>query len=181
MDFELLDYVCALYCFPNADSSSPEALKKQKPKSSHSKEQNGKSLQKPDSSSSLAKWLTVAPSPVRNVSSSSTPKTQKPSSSKNTIKDTSVKRKRNEDLDDISGSEGEEEDLGDELDSISDELDSDDEDSIAGTLQDQILQFLQEASLDELALISRCSVKKAQKIISLRPFNTWKDVVCLLL
>uniref|UniRef100_A0A672KW97 DNA helicase n=1 Tax=Sinocyclocheilus grahami TaxID=75366 RepID=A0A672KW97_SINGR len=28
----------------------------------------------------------------------------------------------------------------------------------------------------ELALISGCSIKKAQKIISLRPFNTWKDV-----
>uniref|UniRef100_A0A672KTH3 DNA helicase n=1 Tax=Sinocyclocheilus grahami TaxID=75366 RepID=A0A672KTH3_SINGR len=27
----------------------------------------------------------------------------------------------------------------------------------------------------ELALISGCSIKKAQKIISLRPFNTWKD------
>lgn len=159
----------------NADSSSPEVQIKQKSKSSRSKEQIDKSLQKPDSSSSLAKWLTAAPSPVLNVSSSSNPKTQKPSSSKSTIKDTTVKRKRIEDLplDDISESEGE------DLDSISDELDSDDEDSVAGPLQDQIIQFLQEASLDELALISRCSVKKAQKIISLRPFNTWKDVVCL--
>lgn len=165
---------------PNADSSSPEAPKKQKAESSGSKEQNGKSSQRADSSSSLAKWLTAAPSPVRNASSSFTPKTQKPSSSKNTIKDTSVKHERKEDLllDNISGSDGEEEDLDGELDSISDELDSDDEDLIAVPLQDQIIQFLQEASLDELALISGCSVKKAQKIISLRPFNTWKDVVC---
>ncbi|KTF89392.1 hypothetical protein cypCar_00014384, partial [Cyprinus carpio] len=53
---------------------------------------------------------------------------------------------------------------------------TEDEDSISGNLQDKIIQFLQEASLDELSLISGCSIKKAQKIISLRPFNTWKDV-----
>ncbi|KAA0713944.1 SMARCAD1A [Triplophysa tibetana] len=168
----------SLLMFSSSDSSSPEASKKQKAKSSGSKEQNSESSQRPDSSSSIAKWLTSAPSPVQHVSNSSTPKTQKPSSSKNTVKGTSVKHERKEDLllDNISGSDGEEEDLDGEIDSISDELDSDDEDSIAVPLQDQIIQFLQEASLDELALISGCSVKKAQKIISLRPFNTWKDV-----
>uniref|UniRef100_A0A673WLJ8 DNA helicase n=1 Tax=Salmo trutta TaxID=8032 RepID=A0A673WLJ8_SALTR len=41
----------------------------------------------------------------------------------------------------------------------------------------QILRFFQEASLDELSLISGCSVKKAQRIVELRPFNEWEDLV----
>ncbi|XP_043917310.1 SWI/SNF-related matrix-associated actin-dependent regulator of chromatin subfamily A containing DEAD/H box 1 [Protopterus annectens] len=38
----------------------------------------------------------------------------------------------------------------------------------------KILSFLQEASQDELTLIPGCSVKKAQKIVELRPFNSWE-------
>ncbi|XP_065693535.2 SWI/SNF-related matrix-associated actin-dependent regulator of chromatin subfamily A containing DEAD/H box 1 isoform X1 [Patagioenas fasciata] len=38
----------------------------------------------------------------------------------------------------------------------------------------KILSFLQDASLSELALIPQCSQKKAQKIIALRPFNSWE-------
>ncbi|XP_063278213.1 SWI/SNF-related matrix-associated actin-dependent regulator of chromatin subfamily A containing DEAD/H box 1 isoform X2 [Prinia subflava] len=38
----------------------------------------------------------------------------------------------------------------------------------------KILSFLQDASLSELTLIPRCSEKKAQKIIALRPFNSWE-------
>uniref|UniRef100_A0A673GB20 DNA helicase n=1 Tax=Sinocyclocheilus rhinocerous TaxID=307959 RepID=A0A673GB20_9TELE len=106
-------------------------------------------------------------------SSVSTQKTQKSTVSKNT----SFKRKRGDELllNYVSASEDEEE-IDSDVESISDDLDSEDEDSISGNLQDKIIQFLQEASLDELALISGCSIKKAQKIISLRPFNTWKDV-----
>uniref|UniRef100_A0A672LJQ2 DNA helicase n=1 Tax=Sinocyclocheilus grahami TaxID=75366 RepID=A0A672LJQ2_SINGR len=97
--------------------------------------------------------------------------------SKSMTKNTSFKRKRGDELllNDVSASEDEEE-IDSDVESISDDLDSEDEDSISGNLQDQIIQFLQEASIDELALISGCSIKKAQKIISLRPFNTWKDV-----
>lgn len=79
-------------------------------------------------------------------------------------------------LDDISTSEDEDE-IDSDVESISDDPDSEYEDSVSDSLQDKIIKFLQEASLDELALISGCSIKKAQKIISLRPFNTWKDVV----
>lgn len=112
------------------------------------------------------------------VSSVSTPKTQKPAVSKITTKNGSFKRKRGNEspLNDDSASE-EEEEIDSDVESISDDMDSEDEDSISTNLQDKIIQFLQEASLDELALISGCSIKKAQKIISLRPFNTWKDVV----
>ncbi|XP_009633071.2 SWI/SNF-related matrix-associated actin-dependent regulator of chromatin subfamily A containing DEAD/H box 1 [Egretta garzetta] len=38
----------------------------------------------------------------------------------------------------------------------------------------KILSFLQDASPSELMLIPQCSQKKAQKIIALRPFNSWE-------
>ncbi|XP_019408735.1 PREDICTED: SWI/SNF-related matrix-associated actin-dependent regulator of chromatin subfamily A containing DEAD/H box 1 isoform X2 [Crocodylus porosus] len=41
----------------------------------------------------------------------------------------------------------------------------------------KILNFLQDASLGELTWIPQCSQKKAQKIIELRPFNSWEALV----
>lgn len=43
----------------------------------------------------------------------------------------------------------------------------------------KILHFLQDACLSELTLIPQCSEKKVQKIIALRPFNSWKALVGL--
>ncbi|NWU93608.1 SMRCD regulator, partial [Upupa epops] len=40
--------------------------------------------------------------------------------------------------------------------------------------KDKIVSFLQDATLGELTLIPQCSQKKAQKIIALRPFNSWE-------
>nr|XP_010301166.1 PREDICTED: SWI/SNF-related matrix-associated actin-dependent regulator of chromatin subfamily A containing DEAD/H box 1 [Balearica regulorum gibbericeps] len=40
----------------------------------------------------------------------------------------------------------------------------------------KILSFLQYASRSELTLIPQCSQKKAQKIIALRPFNSWESL-----
>ncbi|XP_050973312.1 LOW QUALITY PROTEIN: SWI/SNF-related matrix-associated actin-dependent regulator of chromatin subfamily A containing DEAD/H box 1A [Labeo rohita] len=176
-DWDYENALGSLLVFSSTDTSSPEDQRKQKSKSSHSREKKEKSAQKPDSSSSLSRWLTAAPSPMPKVSSVSTPKTQKPAVSKITTKNGSFKRKRGNEspLNDDSASE-EEEEIDSDVESISDDMDSEDEDSISTNLQDKIIQFLQEASLDELALISGCSIKKAQKIISLRPFNTWKDV-----
>uniref|UniRef100_A0A8C7LLK0 DNA helicase n=1 Tax=Oncorhynchus kisutch TaxID=8019 RepID=A0A8C7LLK0_ONCKI len=60
------------------------------------------------------------------------------------------------------------------------ELNSDGSDQEVGTgslVKGQILRFFQEASLDELSLISGCSVKKAQRIVELRPFNEWENLV----
>ncbi|XP_072570462.1 SWI/SNF-related matrix-associated actin-dependent regulator of chromatin subfamily A containing DEAD/H box 1b [Paramormyrops kingsleyae] len=54
--------------------------------------------------------------------------------------------------------------------------DSDREDNVNPKLKTQILEFFQEASVDELSLITGCSVKKAQKIVELRPFKTWEDL-----
>uniref|UniRef100_A0A671LIZ9 DNA helicase n=2 Tax=Sinocyclocheilus anshuiensis TaxID=1608454 RepID=A0A671LIZ9_9TELE len=176
-DWDYENALGSLLVFSSTDSCSPEDQRKQKSKSSQSREKKDKSSQKPDSSSSLSRWLTAVPSPVPKVSSVSTPKTQKSAVSKSMTKNTSFKQKRGDEspLNDVSASEDEEE-IDSDVESISDDLDSEDEDSISGNLQDKIIQFLQEASLDELALISGCSIKKAQKIISLRPFNTWKDV-----
>lgn len=175
-DWDYENALGSLLMFSSTDSSSPEDQRKQKLKSSHSREKKDKSSQKPDSSSSLSRWLTAAPSPMPKVSSVSTPKTQKSEVSKCMTNNTSFKRKKGDELllNDVSASEDEE--IDSDVESISDDLDSEDEDSISGNLQDKIIQFLQEASLDELSLISGCSIKKAQKIISLRPFNTWKDV-----
>lgn len=58
--------------------------------------------------------------------------------------------------------------------------DSDDElDSNEGMtdVKKEILAFFQDASLDELSLISGCSIKKAQKIVELRPFDSWQSLV----
>ncbi|XP_015270364.1 PREDICTED: SWI/SNF-related matrix-associated actin-dependent regulator of chromatin subfamily A containing DEAD/H box 1-like, partial [Gekko japonicus] len=41
----------------------------------------------------------------------------------------------------------------------------------------KILSFFQEASLGELTLIPQCSQKKAQRIIELRPFNSWEALI----
>lgn len=43
----------------------------------------------------------------------------------------------------------------------------------------KILSFLQHASLGELTLIPQCSQKKAQRIMELRPFNSWEALVSL--
>ncbi|KAK2898680.1 hypothetical protein Q8A67_010098 [Cirrhinus molitorella] len=173
-DWDYENALGSLLVFSSTDSSSPEDQRKQKSKSSHSRE---KKPEKPESSSSLSRWLTSATSPMPKVSSVSTPKSQKSAVSKSTTKNASFKRKRGDEspLNVDSASEDEDE-IDSDVESVSDDLDSEDEDSISANLQEKIIQFLQEASLDELALISGCSIKKAQKIISLRPFNTWNDV-----
>ncbi|XP_039535458.1 SWI/SNF-related matrix-associated actin-dependent regulator of chromatin subfamily A containing DEAD/H box 1A isoform X1 [Pimephales promelas] len=176
-DWDYENALGSLLVFSSTDSSSPEDQRKQESKSSYSREKNDKTLQNLNSSSSLSRWLTAAPSPMSKVSSASTPKTQISAVNKSTTKNASFKRKRGNELppDGSSASEDEDE-IDSDVESISDDLDSEDEDRVSDSLQDKIIKFLQEASLDELALISGCSIKKAQKIISLRPFNNWKDV-----
>lgn len=44
-------------------------------------------------------------------------------------------------------------------------------------MKGQILWFFYEASPVELSLISGCSVKKAQRIVELRLFNEWENLV----
>ncbi|KAI5099447.1 SWI/SNF-related matrix-associated actin-dependent regulator of chromatin subfamily A containing DEAD/H box 1B isoform X1 [Silurus meridionalis] len=54
--------------------------------------------------------------------------------------------------------------------------DSDEADEKLPRLKAQILVFFQKATVDELTLIAGCSLKKAQKIIELRPYQTWSDL-----
>uniref|UniRef100_A0A3Q0SPL9 DNA helicase n=1 Tax=Amphilophus citrinellus TaxID=61819 RepID=A0A3Q0SPL9_AMPCI len=65
-------------------------------------------------------------------------------------------------------------------DAVSSEFEDSDEelDSKVGMteLKKEILAFFQNASLDELSLISGCSIKKAQKIVELRPFDSWQSL-----
>uniref|UniRef100_A0A3Q0SKS4 DNA helicase n=1 Tax=Amphilophus citrinellus TaxID=61819 RepID=A0A3Q0SKS4_AMPCI len=66
-------------------------------------------------------------------------------------------------------------------DAVSSEFEDSDEelDSKVGMteLKKEILAFFQNASLDELSLISGCSIKKAQKIVELRPFDSWQSLI----
>ncbi|XP_062870336.1 SWI/SNF-related matrix-associated actin-dependent regulator of chromatin subfamily A containing DEAD/H box 1b isoform X2 [Trichomycterus rosablanca] len=54
--------------------------------------------------------------------------------------------------------------------------DSDEVDEKLPKVKAQILDFFQKATADELAMIAGCSLKKAQKIIELRPYQTWSDL-----
>ncbi|KAJ8287081.1 hypothetical protein GJAV_G00047440 [Gymnothorax javanicus] len=78
--------------------------------------------------------------------------------------------------DHYSGSEGDSLASSDG-DEHSEYSDSDKEDRASHGQNDRILGFFQEASLDDLSLIAGCSAKKAQKIVDLRPFKTWEDLV----
>ncbi|XP_029016897.1 SWI/SNF-related matrix-associated actin-dependent regulator of chromatin subfamily A containing DEAD/H box 1A [Betta splendens] len=74
-----------------------------------------------------------------------------------------------------------EEENDDEEDTVSSEFeDSNDELDCEGIMTDlkrEILAFFQDALIDELSLISGCSVKKAQKIVELRPFDSWQSLI----
>ncbi|XP_035494680.1 SWI/SNF-related matrix-associated actin-dependent regulator of chromatin subfamily A containing DEAD/H box 1A isoform X2 [Scophthalmus maximus] len=152
---------------------------------------------KHSSASTLSTWLQKSSHPV---SSSSVKKTTassslKPSSSSSSsaaaqmlsrfASGTSIAKKQAAESkrkarasDEHVSSEGENDD---EEDTVSSEFeDSDEELDPKGGMTDikkEIITFFQDASIDELSLISGCSVKKAQKIVELRPFNSWQSLV----
>ncbi|XP_017324361.1 SWI/SNF-related matrix-associated actin-dependent regulator of chromatin subfamily A containing DEAD/H box 1A isoform X2 [Ictalurus punctatus] len=149
---------------PNSSSNSKPSKSRQ--------ESSGDGKQKPNSS--LTRWLSA-------VSSKSPSRKQSPSNKSTSRGSTTVghkpERAKADKLKPEQYKDSDDSELDSEAEDVSDEFDSDSEDdSFDPRVQEQILQFLQEASLDELSLISGCSLKKAQKIISLRPFNRWKDV-----
>lgn len=148
---------------------------------------------KKNSFSSLLTWVQRSSHSVPSSSSSkktSTSSSQKPSSSSavqsmsrfasgtSIAKKQAVESKRKARASDKHVSSEEENDGEDTLSSEFE--DSDDElDSNGGVtdIQNEIVKFFQTASIDELSLIAGCSVKKAQKIVELRPFNTWQSLV----
>ncbi|KAK7933649.1 hypothetical protein WMY93_004545 [Mugilogobius chulae] len=79
--------------------------------------------------------------------------------------------------DDDDGDDDDNEDEEDEGSSDYDDSDDEVETRKGPTnIKTEMLNFFNDASLDELTLISGCSVKKAQKIIELRPFDSWDSL-----
>ncbi|XP_016898195.1 SWI/SNF-related matrix-associated actin-dependent regulator of chromatin subfamily A containing DEAD/H box 1A-like [Cynoglossus semilaevis] len=69
-------------------------------------------------------------------------------------------------------------------DTVSSEFDDSDNEPDSNTamtgIKQEMLDFFKEASLDELSQISGCSVKKASRIIEMRPFKKWQTLVEIL-
>jgi len=153
------------------------------------------------STSTLSSWLKKSSDSVSSSSSvkkTTTSSSQKPSSSSSSSSSSSAaqmmsrfasgtsiakkqaaeRKRKARASDEHVSSEGENDD---EEDTVSSEFeDSDDELDSAGGMTEmkkEILSFFQEASIDELSLIAGCSVKKAQKIVELRPFDKWQRLV----
>ncbi|KAM8886607.1 SWI/SNF-related matrix-associated actin-dependent regulator of chromatin subfamily A containing DEAD/H box 1A isoform 2-T2 [Spinachia spinachia] len=146
------------------------------------------------SASTLSMWLkkssdSVTPSP--SVKKATTSSSLKPSSSTSTAqmlsrfasgtsiaKKQAAERKRkardsNEHVSSEEENDAEEETVSSEFEDSDEELDS------TGGMTDlkkEILNFFRDASIDELSLIAGCSVKKAQKIVELRPFDSWQSL-----
>lgn len=136
--------------------------------------------------STLLPWTTDAseaassPSSVRKSTSSSSAAQMlsRFASGTSIAKKQAAERKRKARAADQHLSSEEEDDLEDTLSSEFE--DSDDELRAKGGETDvktEIVKFFQTASVDEMSLISGCSVKKAQKVLELRPFHSWKSLV----
>lgn len=143
-------------------------------------------LKAQSSPSTLLPWTTDAPeaasspSSVRkSTSSSSAAQVLSCFASGTSIaKKQAAERKRKARAADQHLSSEEEDDLEDTLSSEFE--DSDEELRAKGGETDvktEIVKFFQTASVDEMSLISGCSVKKAQKVLELRPFHSWKSLV----
>ncbi|KAK5614616.1 hypothetical protein CRENBAI_016041 [Crenichthys baileyi] len=119
--------------------------------------------------------------------STSTSSTLKPSSSSSTSEvlskfssDTSIAKKQAAERKKAAQAADEQVSSDDEEDIVTSEFeDSDDElegDSGRLDVKKEMLAFFQDASIDELSLIGGCSVKKAQRIVELRPFDSWESL-----
>ncbi|XP_023834605.1 SWI/SNF-related matrix-associated actin-dependent regulator of chromatin subfamily A containing DEAD/H box 1A [Salvelinus sp. IW2-2015] len=178
-------------------SSSPDVKQKELNAKSNAKPSKAKSDAKPSrdrweskdskeearrSNASALKWMFKKPAPEsrpNSSSSTSTSTSQKLSNGTSVAKKEASERKRMARASYERASSSEDEDTegaSSEFEGEDDELDFVAEDEGTSTLKSQILSFFQEASLDELSLIAGCSLKKAQKIVELRPFAVWQDL-----
>lgn len=147
----LLTWVKTSHSAPSSSSTSSF--------SSSTKKTSTSSAQKPSSSSAAQTASTFA-------SSTSIAKNQAAESKRKArASDERVSSEDENDNEDVLSSEFE--DSGDELDSGGGMTE----------LKNEIVTFFQTASIDELSLISGCSVKKAQRIVELRPFDSWQSLV----
>ncbi|XP_062398954.1 SWI/SNF-related matrix-associated actin-dependent regulator of chromatin subfamily A containing DEAD/H box 1A [Sardina pilchardus] len=180
-DWHYDDALGALRMFADSEHSNSSKKKSSQPKAKKSSSELKNS--RPSSTSSLTGWVWKVPS--ASVASkakqgeSSNTKNSKPVEKKKEEKKISSARRKVEDSEDEEEEEdkralssGGEED-GDLTD---DEYRSDDEVPVDSAQQQPILTFFEEAAQHELMLISGCSAKRANKIISLRPFNNWKKL-----
>ncbi|KAM9858607.1 SWI/SNF-related matrix-associated actin-dependent regulator of chromatin subfamily A containing DEAD/H box 1A-like [Aulostomus maculatus] len=126
------------------------------------------------STSMFSNWIKKK---SNSASSSSAAKTMsKFTSATGIAKSQAAERKRKARAsDERVSSEGE---SADEASSEFDESDDERDPTGCSTVQKtEILTFFQEASIDELSLISGCSVKKAQKIVEMRPIKSWQSLL----
>ncbi|KAE8292071.1 SWI/SNF-related matrix-associated actin-dependent regulator of chromatin subfamily A [Larimichthys crocea] len=142
----------------------------------------------------LSTWLKKSSDSVSSSSSvkkTTTSSSTKPSSSTSTAQmlsrfasGTSIAKKQAAESkrkarasDERVSSEGESDN---EEDTVSSEFEDSDEElySKGGMteMKKEIITFFQNASIDELSLIAWCSVKKAQKIVELRPYDSWESL-----
>lgn len=160
---------------------------------SDSDSEDSKGSKKKSSSSTLLTWVKknfYSVSSSSSVKKTTTSSSQKPSSSSAAqmlsrfASGTSIAKKQAAESkrkarasDEHVSSEGE----NDAEDTLSSEFeDSDDELESNGGMtevKNEMVKFFQNASIDELSLIAGCSVKKAQKIVELRPFDSWQSLV----
>eukprot|EP00063_Salmo_salar_P053147 XP_014027982.1 PREDICTED: SWI/SNF-related matrix-associated actin-dependent regulator of chromatin subfamily A containing DEAD/H box 1 isoform X2 [Salmo salar] len=175
--------VLRMFSDPEEYSSSQEVKQKEPKAKSDAKpsreSKDGMEEAKPSKASDL-KWMFKKFAPEsKPTSSCSNSLSLNMSNGTSLAKKEAVERKRKAHTSDerASSSEGEdEESASSEFEGEDEELDSGAEDEGTSTLQGQILLFFQEASLDELSLIAGCSVKKAKKIVALRPFAFWHNL-----
>lgn len=137
-------------------------------------------------------WLSTKSETVsseKEIKTSSSPKPSSTSSETKTVprftSESSIAKKQVAERKSKAHSSNEpissEDELDDEDDVASSEFGDSDEDLDASEglteTKKEILRFFKDASIDELTLISGCSVKKAQKIVEMRPFDSWDMLV----
>lgn len=97
----------------------------------------------------------------------------KPPASSSLLKNKANVKKRKPQDDDLS----EEEDEYDDYDGSDDSDDSEDLDNRSQSETDNFLHFFEEATIEELSAMPGCSKKKAELILSLRPYKTWENLI----
>ncbi|XP_060927686.1 SWI/SNF-related matrix-associated actin-dependent regulator of chromatin subfamily A containing DEAD/H box 1A [Limanda limanda] len=169
------------------DESDPEDINVSIPNTSRASTMNTwlQKISRPVSSSSSVKKTTTSSSLKHSSSPSSSSTSSTAQMLSRFASGTSIAKKQAAERktkarasDERVSSEGENDD---EEDTFSSEFENSDEEldtkgAITG-IKKEVLKFFQEESRDELMLIAGCSVKKALKIVELRPFSSWKSLV----
>ncbi|XP_058491845.1 SWI/SNF-related matrix-associated actin-dependent regulator of chromatin subfamily A containing DEAD/H box 1A [Solea solea] len=172
-----------------SDLNSGDDTETTKDSEDESDQNDSKGFKNNNRCSTLTTWLETSShsvsssSSVKNISTSAKPSSSSANMLSRFASGTSIaktqaaesKRKARASLEHVIISEGEDDDEEDTVSSEFDDSDNEpDNESAMTEIKREMLKFFQDASTDELSLISGCSVKKAQKIVELRPFNSWK-------